>query len=391
MRKISQLKNLKNKKILVRCDFNVPLDEKGEILDDFRIKVALPTIKYLIKNKGKVILISHLGRPKKRTIKERKKLSLKPVAEKLESLLKKSVKFLPDCLGEKVEKEIEKMKGGEILFLENLRFYKEEEEGNLEFAKALSKLGEVFIQEAFGVCHRSHASVIGVPRYLPSFAGFCLEKEIKILSQVLKNPWRPLVAIIGGIKIETKIKVIEQFLKKADFLLLGGEIANTILRVKGICVGKPWPSKEIIKEIEKFDLTDPKFRLPIDVIVSPDKNGQSYIRQSGVGKVRKEELILDIGPETIELFSKIIKNAKMIFWSGPLGYFEEKSFEEGTKKIAERIAKNHQAFKIAGGGDTLFALAKFKQRERFDHLSTGGGAMLEFLAGEKLPGIEVLR
>jgi 3-phosphoglycerate kinase len=282
------------------------------------------------------------------------------------------------------------MKEGEVLLLENLRFHREEKENDRNFSKKLAKLADVYVNDAFGISHREHASIVGVPKYLPSGAGLLLEKEVKILSKSLEEPWRPLVAIIGGAKISSKIKVIEQFLEKADHLLIGGKIANAILVIKGICIGRPWPPEEVAKEIAKFDLTSTKLHLPIDAVASPDETGKTYIRETGPGKVRRDEELLDIGPETIEVFSKIIEKAKMIIWSGPLGHFEEPLFERGTKMIAEKIAKNHQAFKIVGGGDTISALSKFGLREKFDHISTGGGAMLEFLSGKELPGLKIL-
>jgi phosphoglycerate kinase len=290
-----------------------------------------------------------------------------------------------------VEEQTNKMGEKDIVLLENLRFYEEEEKNDQEFAKKLAKLGEIYVNDAFSVCHRAHASVVGIPQYLPSAAGLLLEKEIKILSRVLKNPWRPLVAIIGGVKIEIKIGVIEQFIKKADHLLLGGEIANTVLIGKGISLGRPLlENGEIREKIERIDITCPKLHLPIDGLISLQEPKEGYLRIGAVGNVRREEKVYDIGPETIEIFSEIIKTAKMILWSGPLGLFEEKKFSVGTKEIAENIVRNHRAFKIAGGGDTAAALNRFKLADKFDHVSTGGGAMLEFLSGEKLPGIEAL-
>jgi 3-phosphoglycerate kinase len=384
---------LENKKVLLRVDFNVPLDKKGKILDDFRIKKTLPTINYLREKKAKIILISHLGRPlKNQKIKAKsKKYSLKLLVPCLENLFKAKVKFLEDCIGSKVKEKVEKMKGGEISLLENLRFHPEEEENNPRFAQELAELGDYFIQDAFGVCHRSHASVVELPKYLPSGMGLLLEREIKVLSKILREPWHPLVVIIGGIKIGTKIGAIRNFLKKADSLLIGGEIANVILRVKGICLSKPLPDEKIIDKLRDLQLTNPKLHLPVDVIVSPDKTGQLYIREEAPAAVRKEEEIFDIGPETIRMFSEIIKKAKMILWSGPLGFFENPLFEKGTKIIGDKIARNHKAFKVAGGGDTILALKKFHLREQFDFISTGGGAMLRFLGGEKLPGIEALK
>ncbi len=394
--------DIKNKRVLVRCDFNVPLDysfsPSPKILDDFKIKQTVPTIKYLIKNKAKVVLISHLGNPEEGqkftqhhfSKKNGAGFSLKPIALRLKELLGKEVKFLDDCIDKEVEKQTMEMKIGEILLLENLRFHKEERENDRNFAKELSKLGDVYINDAFGCSHRAHASIVGIPEYLPSGAGLLFEKEVRILSKVLENPWRPLVVIIGGAKISTKSKFIKQFLEKADHLLIGGKIANTILIVKGICVGRPWPSEETVKEIREFNLTSTKLHLPIDAIVSPNDTGKIYVRESAPGKVRKDELLLDIGPETVKIFSKIIEDAKMIIWSGPLGFFENPLFEKGTKDIAEKVVRNHQAFKIAGGGDTIFALSKFGLKDKFDHISTGGGAILQFLSGEELPGLKAL-
>jgi phosphoglycerate kinase len=383
--------DFKNKRVLVRCDFNVPLDEKGKILDDFRIRQTIPTIEYLAKRGAKIILMSHLDEPEGRVIES---LRLTPIEEKLKEYFGHLITKANDCIGKKIENQISKMRAGEILLLENLRFYKEEKKNEKNFAKKLAKLADLYINDAFGACHRAHASIVGVPRYLPSGAGLLLEKEIKVLSQVLKKPWRPLVTIIGGVKISSKIKVIEKFLEKADHLLLGGEIANAILASKGILVSQPMPEPEIIKIIEKIDLTWSKLHLPVDVLISlADLDTglkEGYLRQGGPGQVKKEEKCYDIGPETIKIFSRIIKEAKMIFWSGPLGMFEKEEFSQGTKNIAQIIARNHQAFKIAGGGDTISALNKFNLLDKFDHVSTGGGAMLEFLSQKELPGLKAL-
>jgi len=398
--------NLKGKRVLVRCDFNVPLSEKGEmakrasssslssfpkemkILDDFKIKKTIPTIEYLIEKGAKVILMSHLGRPEGKVVES---LRLTPIQDKLMEYLDFSITKTKDCIGKEIEDWINQMQPGEILLLENLRFHKEEEENNDNFAKELTKLGDIYINDAFADCHRNHTSIVGIPKYLPSGAGLLLEKEIKVLSKVLENPWRPLITIIGGVKIASKIKVISQFLEKADHLLLGGEIANAILVVKGVSIGQPLPEKEVIKKIEKISLTNPKLHLPIDGIISLRTLEEGYLREGAIGTVRKEEKIYDIGIETIKVFKEIIKLAKMIVWSGPLGMFENEKFEKGTKEIAEVISRNHFAFKIAGGGDTISALNKFNLIDKFDYVSTGGGAMLEFLAGEKLPGIEALK
>ena len=384
--------DFKGKRVLVRCDFNVPLDGKGNILDDFRVKKTIPTIDYLIKKEAKVILMSHLDDPGGRVVEN---LRLDKIQESLMEHLDLSVVKAKDCIGKEIEKWTEEMRSGEILLLENLRFHSEEEKNDENFAKELSKLGDIYINDAFGCSHRNHASIVGIPKYLPSGTGFLLEKEMKVLSNVLEKPWRPLVAIIGGVKIKTKIKVIEKFLEKADHLLLGGQIANTILEAKGILFGKPLPEPKTVESIKKIDLTNSKLHLPIDGIISlvDIETGlkENYLRKAALGQVRKEEKAYDIGPETIKIFSEIIKTAKMIVWNGPLGFFENEKFEKGTREIAEAIIRNHTAFKIAGGGETDSALEKFGLRDKFDHISTGGGAMLAFLGGEKLPGIEVLR
>ena len=393
MRKIKDL-NFKNKRVLLRCDFNVPINEKGEIEEDFRIKSVIPTINYLVENEAKIILISHLGDPKEVKTRQEmvKKFSLRPVANYLEKILNRKIKFLPDCLGSENEAEINNLKEGEIVLLENLRFYEGEKKNDENFVKSLAKLADIYINDAFSACHRAHASIVGLPRYLPSAAGLLLEKEINILTKVLENPWHPLVVIIGGAKIESKIGVVEQFLERADHLILGGEIANSILVGKGICLGELFfGEKEILNKIEKIDLTSPKIHLPIDGVISLASRKEDYYRQGGIGSVKKEEKFFDIGPETIKIFSSIIKDGKMILWSGPIGMFEEKKFENGTREIAEAIVRNHLAFKIVGGGDTISAVNKFGLLEKFDHVSTGGGAMLEFLSGKKLPGIDALK
>ena len=382
--------NFKNKRVLVRCDFNVPLNEKGEVADDFRIKNSIPTIEYLIKKRAKVILMSHLGNPGGRVVED---LRLTPIQEKLMEYLDLSITKAPDCVGSEIKKWISQMKPGEILLLENLRFHKEEKENDKNFAKELAELGDIFINDAFSVCHRAHASVVGVPKYLPSGIGFLLEKEIKNLSKIIKKPKKPVVIIIGGAKISTKAKVIEDFFKKADHLLLGGKIANFILIQKGLLIGKIPVALKTEEIIEKLELPNPKLHLPVDGIVSLRelKDKENYIKVKALGQIKRGEDIYDIGPDTLKLFSKIIKEAKTIFWSGPLGMFEERFFEKGTKEIAISIAENKKAFKVAGGGETVLAINRFGLLDKFDHISTGGGAMLEFLTEKRLPGLEVLK
>jgi len=387
MKTIKQL-DVRDQKVLVRCDFNVPLDEKGDVSDDFRIKKTIPTIKYLIEKNAKVILISHLGSPKGKD----PKLSLRPVAAELSRLLGSEVKFLNDCVGPEVEKAVSQMKKREVILLENLRFYKEEKENDHVFAGNLAKLADIFIQDGFAVCHRPHASVVGVATILPSGAGLLLEREMEVLNKTLEDPTRPLVAIIGGAKISTKIKVIKRFLNKADHLLLGGKIANTILAIKGICVREPLPdeAEEVLKDVEAIKLTDPKLHLPVDGVMSLAKTDEKYLRTGAVGTVKKEESIFDVGPETIESFKNIISSAKMVVWNGPLGYAEVSPFERSSIEIAKAI-KNSGAFSILGGGETVELVSKLGMIDDFNHVSTGGGAMLSFFSGDSMPGIEILK
>jgi len=337
--------DLTGKRVLVRCDFNVPLSDNGEILDDFRIKKSLPTIQYLIEKRAKLILMSHLDRPGGRVVDE---LKIDPVQVRLMEYLDVSITKAPDCVGEEIEKWTQKMMPGEILILENLRFHKEEEENDPGFSERLAKLGEVYVNDAFGASHRAHASIVGVPKFLPSCAGLLLEREINVLSNLLESPKKPLVAIIGGKKVETKAKVIDKISESADTVLVGGLIKKE-LEEKGIQLENP------------------------EKITGPVNNLE--------GK--------DIGPETVRLFKEKITGAKTVFWSGPLGKIEEEEFCKGSKEIARAIIES-RAFSIAGGGETVEFINRIGLGEEFGHLSTGGGAMLEFLAGETLPGLEIL-
>ena len=337
--------DVKNKRVLVRCDFNVPLSDQGNILDDFRIKQTLPTINYLIEKGAKVILMSHLGRPEGRVVES---LKLTPVQNRLMEYLDLSITRAPDCIGEEIKKWTMEMLPSEILLLENLRFHKEEEENNESFAKTLSKLGDIYINDAFGVCHRAHASTIGIPKYLPSGAGLLLEKEVKVLRELMENANLPLVAIIGGKKAETKVKVIDKISEIGDWVLIGGLIQ---------------------KEIKEKDI---RLKFPQKIIGPVDEIE---------GK--------DIGPETCELFKRKIVLAKTIFWAGPLGIIEEEEFSKGSESVAQAIIKS-SAFSVVGGGETVEFINKIGLTEKFNHLSTGGGAMLKFLSGQPLPGIKAL-
>ncbi len=395
MKKITDV-NVKGKRVLVRCDFNVSLNKDGSISDDLRIAQAVPTIEHLVKNGAKVILISHFKTPSKNIRVGEEPLddfseSIYPVKERLSEILKKEVRFVKNCIGEKVRKDIDLMKEGDVLLLENVRMYKEEKEGSSSFAKELSFLADIFVNDAFSVSHRNHASVTKVPLYLPSFSGLLMEKEIGILKRVQKRPQKPVVAIIGGAKVESKISVVNYFLENADHVLLGGKIANMVLIVRGIAFNLPWPDMETEKAVKNFDYTSPKLHIPVDVISSKDKMGETGVREVAPGKVEKEEDIYDIGKETIKLYGEIIKEAKTIIWAGPLGLSEEPFFEKGTKEVGKYVVENKKALKIIGGGDTGNALLRFGILGKIDLISCGGGAMFSYMKNGTLPGIEVLK
>lgn len=372
--------DVKDKRVLLRVDFNVPVGDDGLVdsKEDWRIEATLPTINYLLNQKAKVILLSHLGRPKGRVVKS---LRLDPIAQRLSELLNKKVV--------KVEK-MKEVKSDEIVLLENLRFYSGEEENDPDFTQQLAKLGEIYVNDAFGNVHRAHASMVGLPQYLPSCAGLLLEKEIKVLSEISDKAERPLIVIIGGVKISTKIKVIKNFLKKADGLILAGALANTVISAKGFAIGKSVSQKEMIEEVKQLELTNIKLHIPVDVVASVDPSGRAPSRVAAVGNTEEKEMILDIGPDTIRLFSRIISKAKTIIWNGPLGIFEVEKFAQGSRKIAQAVAQS-DGFSLVGGGETITLLEQLGLLKKINHISTGGGAMLKFLANEKLPGIEALK
>jgi len=387
MSKFKTLKqiDLKKKRALLRVDLNVPLGENMKVDENekWRIEAIIPTLKYLIKQKAKIILISHLGRPKG---KKDKKLSLKPIANELKKILKKKIIFSEEIIGWKVEKKIERMKFGNILMLENIRFLSGEEKNSPQLAKDLAKLGDVFINEAFANSHRQHASMVGIPEYLSSFAGFLFEKEIKELDKILKKPKHPLIAIIGGAKISTKIKVINKFLKIADNVLIAGAVANTIFAAQRFFMAKSVIEKNAFPEIKKINLKNPKLFLPNDLVAF----AKGTIRHHEIDEIEKGEKVLDIGPKTIYSFSDLIEKAKMIVWNGPLGLVEQKPFDKSSKIITEAITES-KAYSIVGGGDTVAFIKKIGKEKVFNHLSTAGGAMLDYLANETLPGIEALK
>ena len=381
-------KNIKGLKVLVRCDLNVPI-RNGKVLDDFRIKKLIPTIDYLRNQGAKIILITHLGEPKGRDL----SFSVRPVAKRLWELVQGRLKFVNDTIGKNVEKEIDEMKEGDIVVLENLRFYKEEKQNDDDFSRSLARLGDIFVQDAFGACHRNHSSIVGITKYIDSFPGLLLEEEIRVLSDALVSPDRPLVSIVGGFKVSSKIKVIKSLLDKSDYLLLGGRVANSLLISKGLYVKDLLSSEEeeLMEVAKEINLTDPKLQLPIDGVMGLINFDEDYSRIGGIGSIRKEEDVYDIGPETIEKYKNILSAAKTIIWNGPLGYFEKEKFSKGTEEIAKMIGQiNREVFSIVGGGETVEAIQKLGIENQFDHISTGGGAMLDFIAGKELPGIKAL-
>ena len=377
--------NFKNKKIILRADFNVPLDGKGNILNDKKIKATIPTIKYLLKNKAIIIIITHLGRPKGKII---KKLRTNKIAKRLSSLLRKRVFYLNKCIGKDVENFINKLSHGNIVVLENLRFYKEEKENNVKFAKLLSKLADIYVNDAFAVSHRKHASISAIIKFLPSYAGLLLEKEIKILNKIMKTRKKPFIAVLGGVKISDKIDLINSLLKKADKILIGGAMMFTFLKAKKLGIGKSIVENDKVSLAKRL-LKNKKIILPVDVVVSNkfDENSKSKIVNTD--KIPSNSFGLDIGKNTIKNYKKIIKKAKTIIWNGPLGKFEFKRFSKGTNEIAKAIAKA-KIISVVGGGETSAVIEKLKLEGRVTHLSTGGGAFLEFIEGKKLPGIVAL-
>jgi len=382
--------DVKSKRVLVRVDFNVPLDKELNITDDKRIVASLDTIKYLIDNGAKVILMSHLGRPKGQRIPE---FSLKPVADRLTHLLGKPVKILDDCIGEQVLEEVKKLEDKEVILLENLRFHKEETKNDPNFSKALASLGEIFVNDAFGTCHRAHSSTEGVTHQLSSVAGFLVEKEIKYFQEGLTQPKKPFLFILGGAKVADKIPVIENMIDKADSIIIGGAMAYTFMKVKGTDVGSSRLEKDMFdtarnifaKVQEKgIDLV-----LPIDHVVTDSIEEPTSIKITEGPSIDDGFIGVDIGPKTQQLFGSKIKEARTIVWNGPVGIFENDKFCAGTKQIALDVSEA-PATSIIGGGDTAAAVAKFSLADKMSHISTGGGASLEYLEGKVLPGIAAL-
>lgn len=384
-------KEFRNKRILLRVDFNVTLTDKFKIADDQRIRQSLPTIKQLYKS-NKLILVAHLDRPERRD----KKYSLSVVIRRLREYLPDvKVTLVDDFLDEKGKKQLSEQKNGEILFLENIRFYKGEESNDLEFSTQLSEIADIYINDAFGVAHRASASVVGVAKLLPSYGGLLLKKEIKVIENLLKDPRHPLIAIIGGSKVSTKFELLHKLTKIADVLILGGGIANTFLAAKGFPVGKSLYEKKMEGEVEKIINEAKKHGteivLPEDVAVGDKNNHENGGAVRKVEDVKSSDVILDVGPETMAQYAKLIGNAQTIVWNGPVGYIENDQFKRGTDFLYYSIAHNDHVTSIVGGGDTIAAISKKEYLDNITHISTGGGAMLEFIEKGTLPGIEVLK
>lgn len=386
--------DLKNKKVLVRVDFNVPLTENLEVSDDTRIRAALPTIKRILDSSGTAILMSHLGRPKGKVVES---MRLAPVVKRLSQLLEREVKYVTDCIGEVVEDTVNQLQNGEVLLLENLRFYKEEEANDPGFAQKLARLGDLYVNDAFGTAHRAHASTEGVAKYFKQCAaGYLMEKELRYLGEALENPQRPFVAILGGAKISGKIDVIENLLNKVDALLIGGGMTYTFLKANGIEIGnslleadKIQLAKDVATKIATQKIN---FALPVDHIVATKVADDAEFKTTEGQEIPAGWSAVDIGPKTIEQFRAVLKNARTVVWNGPMGVFEIEKFAQGTVEVAKMLAgiSEQGAITVVGGGDSVAALAKAGVTDKITHVSTGGGASLEFLGGLKLPGVEVL-
>ena len=387
---INQLE-LEGKRVLLRADFNVPffridrIPTEADISDDFRIRSAVPTIKLIIERGGIPIILAHLGRPKGKEL----SLSLVPVAGRLSRLLGQNVIFSEDCIGVRVKELCAELKKGDVVLLENIRFHEGEENNNTGFAKELASLGDVYINEAFGDVHRAHASIVGLPALLPHAAGPLMIREIEALSRLKDNPARPLVAVMGGAKISTKIDFLEKFLPWVDSLLLGGALASTLVKAQGYNIGKSFAEESMLERVNTFDFKSPKVHMPSDVIVAKEASPIAKTEVRKINEIRDDESIFDIGPETRKIFTKIIGESRTVFWNGPMGMHEIPSFAKGTETVAEAVALS-EAFSVVGGGDTTVIIERLYLDHYIEFISTGGGAMLEFLCGQKLPGLLAL-
>jgi len=378
--------DLKDKRVLMRVDFNVPM-QNGKVTDDKRIRASLPTIKYILDQGAALILMSHLGRPKSASDSE---FSLRPAAEVLSSLLEIPVKMAPDSVGSEVETMVKELKPGEVLMLENTRFHPEEEKNDLEFAKQMSVLGEVYVNDAFGSAHRAHASTEGVARFLPAVSGFLMEQELEYLGRAVAKPEHPYIAILGGAKISDKIDVVESLLSKADKLIIGGGMANTFLAAQGLNMQDSLVEESALDTAKSIlEKAGDKLILPVDAVIADKFAEDANTQVVDVDKIPAGWRMMDVGPKTLELYKRALDGAKLIVWNGPVGVFEMPKFAEGTFALAKMLAESG-ATTVIGGGDSASAVKKAGVSKQMTHVSTGGGASLEFLEGKELPGVAAL-
>ncbi len=383
--------DIKEKRLLIRVDFNVPLDDQGNITEDTRIRGVLPTINHALDENAKIIICSHLGRPKGQ---RKQEFSLAPVAKRLSRLIAKEVKLAPDCIGQEVKEMVAKMKPGDVILLENLRFHPEEQENDEEFSRQLAELGDIYINDAFAVAHRAHASVVGVTRFFDQCAaGFLLQKEMDYFNRAVKDPMRPLVAIVGGAKVSSKLGALRNLLDRVDKMIIGGAMANTFLKSIGYEVGQSKVEDDLLdtaKELlGKARAQGVRLYLPVDCIVADKFDARAETKRTTTQEVPKDWMVLDIGPATTLLFSEALEDAKTIIWNGPMGAFEMDAFSRGTMAMVQSVARSH-ALTIVGGGDTDVAVHKAGESNNISYISTGGGAFLMLMEGKKLPGVEAL-
>jgi len=384
--KTLQSMDVGGKRVIVRADLNVSFREDGAISDDFRLKAFLPTLRTLQSRDAITLVFSHLGRPDGKRV---ERFALKPVAEKLSELLGKDILFIDETVGKKASAAAQNAKPGDIIVFENLRFNPGEESNDSSFARELSELGELYVDDAFGVCHRAHASVVGLPKLLPSAAGMLLVREIATLTALRDNPERPLTVILGGAKISTKLPIVKHMLPRTDALCLGGALANTVLKAKGFHVGRSMIEESMVEQMKELVQDGKKLHLPKDVVVAQEALANAVVRTCLTGEVHEQEMMLDIGPKTAEEFMEIAQKSRTVFWNGPLGWTEIPAFAKGTEYVARRLG-DIEGFTVVGGGDIVAALANMRLLDKFKFISTGGGAMLEFLAGKELPGVAAL-